>query len=510
MDSRRTGAGRRSRTTGRARVRTRRLGASLERAPADADALHAFIAEALGAHLPRVPLLPGHAAPFDYVRHAFFEEGEVADCVVWANRGGGKTFLGAIATALDLVFKPGIEVRILGGSLEQSKRMHAHLRRLFERPGLAELLEGRITERRVRLRNGSAAEVLAQSQASVRGTRVQKVRCDEVELFSPDLWEAAQLATRSKRCGSRLVRGAVEALSTMHRPHGLMQRLVHEAGLGRRVLLRWGVLDVLGECDERHACRAGTGALRDCPLLEECGGRAKEREGGQAGHLDVDDAIAMKGRVSQATWDAEMLCLRPTRSDSVLPEFEPRVHVVGDLPAGCEGWTWAAGMDFGFRAPTVVLWGALSPAGAIFIADERVEACAVLEEHIRAIVEAPWPAPAWIGIDPSGRAVSGQTGLSDAQALARAGLSVRARSIGVHEGLSLVRARLRPAGGSEPRLFIHARCRRLIESIESYRYPADRPDSLEPVKDGSDHAVDALRYLVVNLDRPHRASVRWY
>ena len=102
---------------------------------------------------------------------------------------------------LDLIFKPGIEVRILGGSMEQSKRMHAHLSGLFRHQAIAGMLDGKITQTRVRLTNGSACELLAQSQTSVRGTRVQKLRCDEVELFDPDGWGAAQLATRSKQCG---------------------------------------------------------------------------------------------------------------------------------------------------------------------------------------------------------------------------------------------------------------------------------------------------------------------
>ena len=42
-------------------------------------------------------------------------------------RGAGKTRLGAIATLLDLLHKPGINIRILAGSLEQSLRMWEHL-----------------------------------------------------------------------------------------------------------------------------------------------------------------------------------------------------------------------------------------------------------------------------------------------------------------------------------------------------------------------------------------------
>ncbi len=51
---------------------------------------------------------------------------------------------------------------------------------------------------------------------------------------------------------------------------------------------------------------------------------------------------------------------------------------------------------------------------------------------------------------------------------------------------------------------------KLIESLERYHFPEDNPHSLEPVKDGADHAVDALRYLVVNLDRPYITRVYGY
>ena len=63
----------------------------------------------------------GHAAPFDYLIRAYFEP--ASDQVVHAPRGGGKTRLAAVATLLDLLHKPGLSVRILGGSLEQSLRL---------------------------------------------------------------------------------------------------------------------------------------------------------------------------------------------------------------------------------------------------------------------------------------------------------------------------------------------------------------------------------------------------
>lgn len=485
----------------KARGRLKRAGLHVR--PRTANQLHAWLRLAADVDTPREPVLSGSDAPFAYLAHSFFETDGPRDCVVWANRGGGKTFLGAVATMLDLVFKPGIEVRILGGSLDQSQRMQRHLRTLFERPALAELVDGKITERRVRLVNGSLCETLAQSHTSVRGCRVQKLRCDEVELFDPDIWAAAQLVTKSKRCGDVFVRGCVEAFSTMHKPHGLMARVVEEAqrGEGARRLFRWGVIDALERCASERPCET-------CDLLAECGGRAKSARG----FITVDDAIALKRRSSEEAWRSEMLCERPSRSDLVLPEFDRGVHVIGGS-RGNDGRDvrstefLVCGMDFGFRAPTVVVWAHVDEAGVVRVIDERCERNVVLDEHIRAIVESSLGMPRWVGIDPAGRQRSEQTGISAATAMRKAGLTVRDRRLGVMEGVSMIRARLAPATGG-PTLFIHERCVNLIESLERYHFPPDRPDASEPVKDGSDHAVDALRYLMVNLDKPH-VTRRW-
>jgi hypothetical protein len=586
--------------------------------PATPAALHRWVRQHLDVQVPLLALSPGSVAPFAYIEHAFFEGTTTRhppDCVVWANRGGGKTFLGAVATALDLLFKPGVEVRILGGSLEQSERMFAHLRRLFERPALAQRLgdrRGAVTGASLRLDNGSSVEILAQSQRAVRGTRVQKLRCDEADLFDREVWEAAQLTTRSlRRAGpwGPWVRGSIEALSTMHRPHGLMWDIVTSAraplgshagqpGAGggdagkptgeglatgegqatrdgaitgglassddgrapgdgaradrsaaavesaalaapRRTLFRWGVVDVLESCPSERACEP-------CVLRGECAGRAKTRRAEQAGHLTVDDAATLKGRVGSATWESEMLCLRPRREDSVLPEFVESVHVMDDAPAwavgagGLGGGTsdagagdaaggvpsaggvgvggavrWRGGerlivgMDFGFRSPAVVLWALVDGEGVIRVVDERIASGVRLAAHIEAIHAHPLGRPEYVGADPAGHQRHEQTGVSNITALRRSGLTVRSRKSELSEGLGLIRDRLAPATGS-PRLFISRRCQRLIESLARYRYPEGRLHVLEPMKDGHDHAVDALRYMILNEDRPQRAHCGSY
>src|SRR5436190_7056256 len=76
---------------------------------ADAADLRRWLASCLQLKFPPAGVCPGHCSPFDYLHHAHFEPS--ADAVVWAPRGGGKTRLGAVATLLDLLHKPGCTVR---------------------------------------------------------------------------------------------------------------------------------------------------------------------------------------------------------------------------------------------------------------------------------------------------------------------------------------------------------------------------------------------------------------
>ncbi len=529
----------------------------LPKRPETPDQLHQWLVDVLDVRLPRTPVNPTHTAPFDYLIFTFFEgalDGSAVpasppDCVLWANRGGGKTFLGALATLLDMLYKPGIAVRILAGSVDQAQRMLAHLHRFLSptHPFLGEEVKGKPTTTRIELKNGSEVEVLSQSQTSVRGTHVQKLRCDEVDLFDPQIWEAAQFVTRSMECEGRLVRGSVECLSTMHEPHGLMQRLITETHEGKRRLFRWGVVDVLEHCDNRRLCNGwsapdplplggGPGAGGDgasstqattdtaptlslpvlpyaslaapCPLLQDCQGTAKRRAPKDCGHAGIEDAIVTKGRVSLEAWESEMLCLRPKRTGVVIPEFNREKHIFkGDGPGRHRSLTWLAGMDFGMRSPTVILWAALDHTDAIWIMDERYLSDVVLERHILAMKSGltrpgipAWPRPRWVAADPAGHHINPPTGASACSVLRKYGFDVRTPSHAVSRGVDHIRARLGPAAGL-PRLFIHERCTNLIRSLESYRYKPG-VEAEEPLKDGNDHAVDALRYLVTSVDLP--------
>lgn len=455
--------------------------------PGSPDDLHAFVREQLGFTVARTVATTGHDAPFDYLCHSFFEDpARSPDCIVWAARGSGKTQLGAIATALDMLFKPGIQIRILGGSRDQSSRMYRHLRDLLRKPVLAEQINGRVGADAVELTNGSRVEILAQSEQAVRGQRVHKLRCDEVELFDDDIWRAAQFITRSAELGGRPVRGAVEALSTMHRPWGLMSRLVEQSVHAGRRVFRWNAMDVLERCEPERECVV-------CPLWRDCRGRAKQLDG----HFAIDDAIRQMSRSSEESWGAEMLCERPDRKNAVYAEFDETLHVCDAMPEG--ELRWIGGMDFGYRSPTVLLWAALDGADVLHVLDELVATHWTVARVIREAEKRKWPRPEFIGADVAGRQRNDQTGLSAVTVWRGAGWRVRSRPHPIVSGLTAVRARLRSADG-QVRLRIHPRCEELIKALRTYHYPDDDPTSDTPVKDGPDHAADALRYLIVNLD----------
>ncbi len=460
-------------------------------------ALHNWIRYHLGLSIPTKSVCPDHKAPFDYLWAAYREP---RDLVVWAPRGGGKTTLGAIATLLDLLHKPGCSIRILGGSLEQSLRMWEQLNPMIYKVA-QDLLAGKDRARHLTLKNGSTAAVLTQSQRAVRGLRVQKLRCDEVELFKPDIWEAAQLTTRSKSASEitlpddctqekQDIPATIEALSTLHEPFGLMQEIITSAEQRRATVIKWCLLDVLEHCPPERECVA-------CALHPECQGRAKTHA---AGFFKIEDALTMKHRVSKQSWESEMLCLRPSRKAAVFAEFNPDVHVRVTPPWG-DAWpardgAWGCGIDFGFANPFVCLWVQFDRLGYCFVVDEYVQSTRIMESHIIEMKSRPWPLPRFLGVDPSGKQCNGQTATSHVRLLREAGHEVRERHFGIHDGLEIMHAALAPAIG-EPTLYIHPRCHTLIRSMINYRYAHPRDEN--PLKDGvNDHAADALRYFLTN------------
>jgi hypothetical protein len=456
-----------------------------------------YLAVFLGLDIGNTRICPEHNPPMDYLWHCWssdFNASTNGDCVVWANRGGGKTFLAAAATLLDCIFKPSCKVRILAGSGQQAQRMYAYLLG-FLRDGFENFLAEPERKNKCRFINGSDVEVLTQSAASVRGSHIQKLRCDEVELFERQIFETAKFVTKS----TNGIVGAMETLSTMHQPFGIMHELVGKAASCGTPIFKWCVWEVIENCPLERSCSR-------CPLNNDCQGRARKANG----YLKIDDCIAQMRRSSRNAFESEMLCIRPSLENVVFAEFEPQIHIAPvdynpNLPL-------YRAIDFGFVNPFVCLWIQVDGSGIVRVIDEYVKSRQTIDVHAdeikgRALYNGDNVIVTFC--DPAGASVNDVSGTSAVSQMKAAGIKIRYKKSSILEGIELIRRSLR-SGDGKSSLIISPRCGRLIEAMQCYHYPSRGSEEL-PLKDGIyDHPIDALRYFFVNYNSSNPAKSRKY
>jgi hypothetical protein len=491
--------------------------------PKTGQDLKNYVKVFLDIDVPDKKICDGHNSPMDYLWHSFSAdwcenlvchserkeplalsgvEGEEsglrrgnADCVVWANRAGGKTQLAAVATLLDCIFKPNCKVRILGGSGEQSAGMYEYLTG-FLRSGYESFLAGPALKSECHFTTGSSVEVLTQSPTSVRGQHTQKLRCDEVELFDEDVFAAAKFTTHST---TNLV-AAMELISTMHRPYGLMQKAVSSAPQFNIPVFKWCVWEVIEKCSDRNCSQ--------CPLLTDCQGKAKHA----GGYLKIDDCITQMRRASRASWESEMLCKRPSLENIVFDEFDPSIHV---QPVDYDpSLPLFRSLDFGFVNPFVCLWLQVDSAGLVRVIDEYIRSRATIDIHaveIKSRTPGGEERIAATFCDPAGAGVNDVTGTSVVRELREMGIVTRFRRSGILDGIELIRRAIR-SGDGRSALAISPKCRRLIEALQCYHYPDSGGTADElPLKDGLyDHPIDALRYFFINYSHNPKTTARRY
>jgi hypothetical protein len=454
-----------------------------------------------GIDLPDKRICGDHDSPMDYLWHSFSCDFSTqarpnADSVVWANRGGGKTELAAIATLLDCVFKAGCQVRILAGSGEQAGRMYEYLRG-FLGNGFEACLDGDVRNDRCYFLNGSSVEVLTQSETSVRGQHVQKLRCDEVELFKPKVFSAAKFTTQS----SSSIISALEAISTMHRPYGLMHTLITQAEANGSEVFKWCIWEVVEKCVGRSCSQ--------CSLWSDCRGVARNARG----YFKIDDCITIMRRSSRVGWETEMLCRRPSLDNVVFDEFDISLHV-GDVDYNPDLPLYRS-LDFGFVNPFVCLWIQVDGEGIVRVIDEYLCRRATVEVNTQQIKQrspCDEEGVVYTFCDPAGMNRNDVTGTSAVRELRSAGVRVRYRSSRIGEGIELIRRAVKSGDGKRS-LLISQRCGRLIEAMKCYHYPENTagPGTELPVKDGVyDHPIDALRYFFVNYKQRGNIGTRLY
>ena len=99
-------------------------------------------------------------------------------------------------------------------------------------------------------------------------------------------------------------------MSTMHRPYGLMQKILSEAAGAGQEVFKWCVWEVIETCPPDRNCSR-------CPLNEDCQGKARLADG----YMKIDDCIAQMQRSSRTGWESEMLWASAISFSMVSPFF---------------------------------------------------------------------------------------------------------------------------------------------------------------------------------------------
>ena len=197
------------------------------------DELRLFIEKAWGTHVPDVQVCPEHTTPWRAFCDAYFAKSPVA---IWeASRGfGGKSFLLALLGLTEAItLKAGVNV--LGGSGEQSTRVHRYMQQFWDcQNAPRQLLASDPSRRETRLTWGNTVTALMASQASVRGPHVPRLRLDEIDVMALDILDAALGQTM----GTAEVPAQTVMSSTHQNPDGTMtevKRRAAEKGWGHYV-----------------------------------------------------------------------------------------------------------------------------------------------------------------------------------------------------------------------------------------------------------------------------------
>lgn len=326
--------------------------------------------------------LPNTCSHLEYMCDAFFER--VGDCIVLGSRGSGKTLLFAAMLFLEALHKPGIELAHLGAIEDQAKRCYRYFRKMTDHPLFASCLAKQPTSTRAEFANGSVVEILVGTMAGVNGPHPQHSQIDEVELID---WAIMQEAFNMAR-SAKGYPSSTRLTSTRKKASGTMQRLLDEAPQRGFKIYQWNLWDTIKTCplteDDRgrvtdqqelytfkndkgdqSSCFVYSSCL-NCPMLPACRGQAKTSNAGPNGVISIEDAIKNYRTLDREVWDAQVICVKPGRSNLIYDMFDPDYHIVDytemlkdkygehyqyDFDTDIEVY---AGQDAGFGCPATV------------------------------------------------------------------------------------------------------------------------------------------------------------
>lgn len=239
-------------------------------------------------------------------------------------------------------------------------------------------------------------------------------------------------------------------------------------------------------------------------------------------HLPEGYIEGMLGSYSKERIQRDIMGSFDSFEGMIYNEFDRSVHVVKpyDIP---DAWTRIIGQDDGYTNPAASIFGAVDENGDIVIYDEVYVRETVVTDLCKKFINPKIGSQKIAGmyIDPSTKAKRNQSG-----GMAYSNFSVYLDNLpkqvplicannDVSTGIDRVKTFLKVNPKTrKPRLTIFENCTNLLEEIGEYRW-AELSANQEGTKNQkeeprkyNDHAMDALRYLVMSRPDPSKAPDR--
>jgi hypothetical protein len=182
-------------------------------------------------------------------------------------------------------------------------------------------------------------------------------------------------------------------------------------------------------------------------------------------------------------------------------EFNPFDHVVTpfEIPIG---WERIKGIDYGYASESACVWGAVDPSDGTLIIYRELYRKGLLGTELASMLtemeyEDPFSVPGVLDTACWNR--TGTTGPTVGETLLRAGHKLRRADKNRIQGKIQVHEYLKLQQSGRPRLQIFNTCPNLIRELQSIPIDKSKPEDVDT--HASDHAYDALRYLIMSRPR---------
>jgi len=183
-------------------------------------------------------------------------------------------------------------------------------------------------------------------------------------------------------------------------------------------------------------------------------------------------------------------------------EFDRNIHVIPpfDIPAN---WSRVKAVDYGYSAPSAVVWAAVDPNDETLIVYRELYEKGLtgrdLADRMFAMEESDVYSISGV-LDGAAWNKTGSTGPTVGEELVRAGHKLRPADKNRAAGKIQVHERLKQNRGSgRPYLQIFNTCPNLIRELQTIPIDKAKPEDVDTK--ASDHAYDALRYLIMSRPR---------